>query len=167
MYVTRAGTEALAEVLSEAQTFAFTRCVIGDGTFVPLGNDPRDRESLIHQVASVPVTIVVKEEGGVAVKADADNTVIPAGTYIREIGFYAKPVEGTEILFGYGYTTTPEVVPPRSEEVYERRFTSHFAMSDDELAITVTANTFEEAIYEATGFTVVDGRLCQTYVPEV
>ena len=100
------------------------------------------------------------------VVADIDNTVIPAGTYIREMGLYAKPNGGTEILFAYGYTTTPEVVPPRTEATYERRFTSHIAMGDDALEITVTLNTYAEAIFEALGLSVVDGQLCQTYLKE-
>lgn len=165
MFVTRLGTEAMAEVLSSAETIAFTRCAIGSGTF-PTGSDPRDRTALINPVVSVPVTIVVKESDGVAVKADADNTVIPAGTYIRELGIYAQPNGGSEILFAYGYTTTPEVVPPRSEATYERRFTSHIAMSDDYLELVITYNTFTEAIFEALGLSVVDGQLCQTYTPE-
>lgn len=164
-YVTRLGTEAMAEVLSRAEQIAFTRCAIGSGTF-NTSNDPRDRTALINQVASVPITIVRKEDDGVAVVADIDNTVIPAGTYIREMGLYAKPNGGTEILFAYGYTTTPEVVPPRTEATYERRFTSHIAMGDDALEITVTLNTYAEAIFEALGLSVVDGQLCQTYLKE-
>lgn len=161
--VTRLGTEAMAEVLSSAETIAFTRCVIGSGTF-DTSSDPRDRTALINQVASVPVKIVRKEDSGVSVVADIDNTVIPAGTYIREMGLYAEPNGGSEILFAYGYTTTPEVVPPRSEATYERRFTSHIVMSDDELEITVTYNAYTEAIFEALGLVVVDGALCQTYL---
>lgn len=162
--VTRLGTEAMAEVLSSAETIAFTRCAIGSGVFNPATMDARDRTALINSVASVDITIVRKEDDGVAVVADMDNTIIPGGTKIREMGLFAKPNGGTEILFAYAYTTEPETVPPRTEATYERRFISHIAMSDDELELVVTLNTYAEAIFEALGFSVVDGELCQTYL---
>lgn len=164
--VTRLGTEAMAEVLSQAETIAFTKCAIGSGTFNP-ADDPRDQTALINQVASVDVTIVRKESDGVAVVADMDNTIIPGGTAIREMGLFAKPNGGDEILFAYAYTSDPEIVPPRSEATYERRFITHVAMSDDELALVVTYNTYAEAIFEALGLSVVDGKLCFTYMKEV
>lgn len=164
--VTRLGTEAMAEVLVSAETIAFTRCAVGSGTF-DTSSDPRDRESLINSVASVDVTTVRKETDGVAVVADMDNVTIPGGTAIRELGVYARPNGGSEILFAYGYTTEPEVVPPRSEATYERRFISHIAMGDDELELVVTYDTYAEAIFGALGLSVVDGQLCQTYTPEV
>lgn len=164
MTVTRLGTEAMAEVLSSAETIAFTRCAIGSGTFNPNTSDPRDRTALINQIASTGITIVRKEDDGVAVVADMDNTIIPGGTAIRELGLFAKPNGGTEILFAYGYTTSPEIVPPRSEATYEQRFISHIAMSDDQLELVVTYDTYAEAIFGALGLSVVDGELCQTYL---
>jgi len=156
----------MAEVLSESDTIAFTRFGVGDGTF-NTADDPRDRESLIHSVAAVDITIVRKEDDGVAVVADMDNVTIPGGTVIREVGVYASPNGGAEILFAYGYTTDPETVPPRSESTYERRFISHIAMGDDELALGITYDTYAESIFEALGLVVIDGALCQTYTPEV
>mgnify|MGYP006988901169 CR=1 FL=1 len=164
--VTRLGTEAMAEVLSVAETITFTRFAVGDGTF-NTADDPRDRESLIHSVASVGITIVRKESDGVAVVADMDNVTIPGGTVLREVGVYAQPNGGSEILFAYGYTTTPETVPPRAEDTYERRFISHIAMGDDELELAIEYDTYAESIFAALGLVVVDGRLCQTYTPEV
>lgn len=164
--VTRLGTEAMAEVLSQAETIAFTRCAVGSGTF-NTANDPRDMTALINYVAGVDVTIVRKESDGVAVVADMDNVTIPGGTAIRELGIYAKPNGGSEILFAYGYTTNPEVVPPRTEATYERRFISHIAMADDELDLVIVYDTYAESIFAELGLSVVDGKLCQTYTPEV
>lgn len=165
--VTRLGTEAMAEVLSSAETIAFTRCAIGSGTFNPSTMDARDRAALIAQVAAVDVKIVRKEDDGVSVVADMDNTMIPGGTKIREMGIFAKPNGGKEILFAYGYTTEPETVPPRAESTYERRFIVHIEMGDDALELVVTLDTYAEAIARATGLSIVDGKLCQTYLKEV
>ena len=165
--VTRLGTEAMAEVLTTAETIAFTRCAVGSGTFDPETDDPRDQTALINSVASVPITIVRKESDGVAVVADMDNLIIPGGTAIRELGIFAQPNGGSEILFAYGYTEDPEIVPARSEATYERRFISHVAMGDDELGLVVTYDTYAESIFGALGLSVVNGRLYQTYLKEV
>lgn len=143
--VTRAGIQALARMVSESAELTFTTCSIGSGEFDPDEDDPRDMTALIQQLISVSVTLVRKEDSGVAVVADVDNSSLAAGAIIREMGIYAKLDNGDPFLFLYGYFTTPEIVPPISESTYERRFVSHIAMSDDELEMTVTLQAITPA----------------------
>ena len=143
--ITNAGIEALSSALTTGGKIEFTRCAIGSGTFNPAVMDPAAMTGLINQTASKEISIVRAEENGVAVIADMDNTIIPGGSKIAEMGLYAT-AGGSEMLFAYAYTLEPETVPEKGQDTYERRFISHIAMSDDELALTVTFNTFDEAI---------------------
>lgn len=143
--ITNAGIEALSSALTTGGKIEFTRCAIGSGTFNPAVMDPAAMTGLINQTASKEISIVRAEENGVAVIADMDNTIIPGGSKIAEMGLYAT-AGGSEMLFAYAYTLEPETVPEKGQETYERRFISHIAMSDEELALTVTYNTFDDAI---------------------
>ena len=143
--VTTLGAHALAEALTASSRIMFTKCVIGSGEFDPETQDARDMTGLITPVVSVNVSAVREESDGVAIVADVNNTEITGGTQISEIGILATVNNGSEFLFAYGYATTPEIVPPPEEATYERRFITHVAMSDDELELTVTYDTMEEA----------------------
>lgn len=143
--VTAAGIEAMAKVLSTGGKVEFTRCAVGSGVFNPQTMDAKSMAQLISQTASKSVTAVRAEDSGVAVVADMDNTLIPGGTKIAEMGVFAT-AGGSEFLFAYAYTPTPETVPQKEQATYERRFVTHIAMSDDEIALTVTFNTVEEAL---------------------
>ena len=143
--VTSAGIEAMARVLSSGGKVEFTRCAVGSGTFNPQTMDAKSMTQMISQTASKPVTAVRVESSGVAVVADMDNTIIPGGTKIAEMGVFAT-AGGGEFLFAYAYTPTPETVPNKEQATYERRFVTHVAMSDDEIALTVTFNTVEDAM---------------------
>lgn len=143
--VTAAGIEAMARVLSSGGKVEFTRCAVGSGTFNPQTMDAKSMTQMINQTASKAVTAVRVESGGVAVVADMENTIIPGGTKIAEMGVFAT-AGGGEFLFAYAYTPTPETVPQKEQSTYERRFVTHVAMSDDEIALTVTFNTVEDAM---------------------
>lgn len=143
--ITAAGIEAMAKVLTSGSKVEFTRCAVGSGAYNPDTMDARSMTQLVNQTAAKDVTAVRQEDGGVAVVCDMDNTLIPGGSKIAEMGVFAK-AGGTEILFAYGYTADPETVPPKSEATYERRFVTHVAMSDEELALTVTFSSIEDAM---------------------
>ncbi|MBQ9000809.1 MAG: hypothetical protein IJ087_03040 [Eggerthellaceae bacterium] len=147
--VTILGTRALAQALDSSASITFTRCVIGTGAFDPSLDDPSEMEGLIAQAASVTVDQVRREDDGVAVVADMDNTVIPGGTAIREKGLYARLNDDAEFLFTYAYSDDPEIVPPAEEATYERRFVSHILMSDEEADLTVTYYSTAEAMSAA------------------
>lgn len=143
--ITNAGIDALSRAVIAGSKIEFTRCAVGSGTFNPSAMDAASMTELINQTASKEIGIVRTEDSGIAVIADMDNTIIPGGSKIAEMGLYAS-VEGSELLFAYAYTLEPETVPEKGQDTYERRFISHISMSDEELALTVTFNTFDEAI---------------------
>lgn len=165
-YVTKAGIDAMASVMSSGSTLTFTRCSVGSGAFNPKTMTPKAMTALLSEIASVPVKVVSKDETGVSITADVDNKLLSAGARISEMGVWAL-AGNSEVLFAYAYSTDPEVVPPASESFYERRFTSHIAMSESELSIVITADTFEDAVLRLTGMSVEDGvPMCNYYAEE-
>ena len=156
--ITNAGIEALSSALTTGGKIEFTRCAIGSGTFNPAVMDPAAMTGLINQTASKEISIVRAEENGVAVIADMDNTIIPGGSKIAEMGLYAT-AGGSEMLFAYAYSPDPETVPESSEATYERRFITHVALSDDELPLVITYNSITEAIKGTVRMSVSGSRL--------
>lgn len=136
--VTSLGTQALSNALSTSAEITFTKCAVGSGVFDPDTQDPRDMTALISQEGIVSVSNVRKEDDGVAVYADFNNTIIPGGTEIREMGIFAKLNNGVEFLFSYAYSDTPEIIPSTEDETYEWRFISHILMTSGEQALVVS-----------------------------
>lgn len=134
--VTEAGIDLICDVLAGGGELEFTRFEVGSGAFDPETQEPRNMTALMSREASMGVTRVSDEDGGVAVTIDMDNDTLAAGTRISENGLFAK-VGDREAMFLYGYTATPETIPPRSETFYDRRFVKHIAMSDEETAVVV------------------------------
>ena len=156
--ITNAGIDALSRAVIAGSKIEFTRCAVGSGTFNPATMDPAAMTGLINQTAAKDISIVRSEANGVAVIADMDNTLIPGGSKIAEMGLYAS-VEGLEILFTYAYTLEPETVPESSQATYERRFITHVALSDEELPLVITYNSITEAIAGTVRMSVSGSRL--------
>ena len=153
--LTELGSQLLADALSSEESVEFTRCAVGTGSFDPEEDDPSEMEELIARAAYIPVTAVRREDGGLAVVADMDNTTVAGGTEISEFGVYAQAESSDEVLFSYAYTDEPEVVPASSESTYERRFLSHFVLSDEEAELAIVYDSIAEAMEQA-GYITAD-----------
>lgn len=83
------------------QKIEFTKVLIGDGR-VPEGKTFQEMTALVNTKLALGIQSVdFVEDGRVDVTAIIDNSGLEVGFFVREIGLFAKPVDGAEILYAY------------------------------------------------------------------
>ena len=100
MVLTNDGINLLAKC-QLGQKIEFTKVLIGDGR-VPDGKVFQDMTELVNTKLALGIQNVdFVEDGRVDVTAIINNNGLETGFFVREIGLFAKPVDGAEILYAY------------------------------------------------------------------
>ena len=100
MVLTNDGINLLAKC-QLGQKIEFTKVLIGDGR-VPDGKVFQDMTELVNTKLALGIQNVdFVEDGRVDVTAIINNNGLETGFFVREIGLFAKPVDGVEILYAY------------------------------------------------------------------
>ena len=100
MVLTNDGINLLAKC-QLGQKIEFTKVLIGDGR-VPDGKVFQDMAELVNTKLALGIQNVdFVEDGRVDVTAIINNNGLETGFFVREIGLFAKPVDGAEILYAY------------------------------------------------------------------
>ena len=100
MVLTNDGINLLAKC-QLGQKIEFTKVLIGDGR-VPDGKVFQDMTELVNTKLALGIQNVdFVEDGRVDVVAIINNNGLETGFFVREIGLFAKPVDGAEILYAY------------------------------------------------------------------
>ena len=100
MVLTNDGINLLAKC-QLGQKIEFTKVLIGDGR-VPDGKVFQDMTELVNTKLALGIQNVdFVEDGRVDVTAIINNNSLETGFFVREIGLFAKPVDGAEILYAY------------------------------------------------------------------
>ena len=100
MVLTNDGINLLAKC-QLGQKIEFTKVLIGDGR-VPDGKVFQDMTELVNTKLALGIQNVdFVEDGRVDVTAIIDNSGLEVGFFVREIGLFAKPVDGAEVLYAY------------------------------------------------------------------
>lgn len=109
--ITDAGEGLLSGVLA-GQTITFTRLVIGDGTMPPT-QTPQTMTAVVSPRLSASITSVRSDaaNGTATVFARFSNSEISSPIEWSEIGLYAKGPSGQEVLYSYGYDSSPDTIP--------------------------------------------------------
>lgn len=118
-YITNQGYTLLSRMLTGECKINFTRVEMGNGT--PTEQDLKRVTALARTVCSIDVeSIKVETDNTVDVTATFTNAEIDSAFYFKEKGVFASD-GNREILFSYGYTTDPELIPAHSEAFMEKR----------------------------------------------
>ena len=100
MVLTNDGINLLAKC-QLGQKIEFTKVLIGDGR-VPDGKVFQDMTELVNTKLALGIQNVdFVEDGRVDVTAIINNNGLETGFFVREIGLFAKPVDGAEVLYAY------------------------------------------------------------------
>ena len=100
MVLTNDGINLLAKC-QLGQKIEFTKVLIGDGR-VPDGKVFQDMTELVNTKLALGIQSVdFVEDGRVDVTAIINNNGLETGFFVREIGLFAKPVDGAGILYAY------------------------------------------------------------------
>ena len=100
MVLTNDGINLLAKC-QLGQKIEFTKVLIGDGR-VPDGEVFQDMTELVNTKLALGIQNVdFVEDGRVDVTAIINNNGLETGFFVREIGLFAKPIDGAEILYAY------------------------------------------------------------------
>ena len=81
-----------------------TRMSVGDG-FLPDGAAETEQTAMANEVASLEISSFAIEGNQAIVRADFNNAGLEADFYYRELGLFARPVGGREILYCAGFWT--------------------------------------------------------------
>ena len=107
--MTNAGA-LLASQTALGDQIEFTRIKMGDGA---QSEDYRILEDLVHVMQEMPIARQkIVDINTIALGSNLFPADITTNFYWREVGLFARNVtrNGPEILFSYGYTTTPSYV---------------------------------------------------------
>ena len=116
--LTNKGKELLVRaILGEA--IVFTKVEIGKGILSP-GTDKESLTSLIDSFKVVSITSTANlPDGGYRIRISFNNKGFVDDTYLREVGVFARGEDGTEILYSYCNTDTPNLIPNESSGIIE------------------------------------------------
>ncbi len=128
MQLTNQGLELLARVQA-GTTLHFTKIKIGDGD-LPMGQDLRELDDLVHTVKELDITSVVVEGRNCRLKSSLMNGGITEGYYINEIGVFANDPQYGEILYAVSRAVVPEFLPSEQKMVVNNQFEIVLIMSE-------------------------------------
>lgn len=129
--ITDAGQTLLAGVLA-GSTITFTRLVVGDGT-MPAAQTPETMTAVVSPRIEASITALSVDPDGKAatISARFSNESITQPIVWRELGLYAEGPDSQEVLYAYGYDTTPDTIPAAGPTAVESVLSLVVTISND------------------------------------
>ena len=148
--LTNAGKNLLARAQA-GETLQYTKTEIGDGALN--GRTIEEMTDLVHTIMDLDISGISFEEPGKAlIEVQFTNQTVREAFYWREIGVFAKGVDGREVLYGYANAGEPaDFIPDFTENPVEFLFrivmitgnAENITASIDQSLIYVTKEEFD------------------------
>jgi hypothetical protein len=157
IYITTLGNILFAQLMAGNGQLEITRTMVGDGQ-LPTGTNPETLTDLIHakeRAQWTPPEVYTLDDQGqplenpvLSFNIQYDNLMtngefdpnapgLTVGFEIREMGVFAKDIDGNEILVYYGVLGQPDYITPPATNRYTRTYAISMTLSND-LAVSLT-----------------------------
>jgi len=116
--LTNKGKELLARAIL-GEVIVFTKVEIGKGIVSP-GTNKENLTTLVDSFKILSITSTSKlPNGGYRIRISFNNKGFIDDTYLREVGVFARGEDGTEVLYSYCNTDTPNLIPNEPSGIIE------------------------------------------------